>query len=331
MKKHLSLITILLLCTSGFLFGQASYLRLIEKGKYAKAEKKINKAIVKEPKDVGLNYALAVLLINRKYKGYNASKSYEYLIISNNLYANTIDEKEIKSLNKIPINRIVFQNYTDTICKYALEDAIAENTVAVYEKYLDFYKNTPYNYKNTAIEKRDIAAYKIATATNTVESFQYFISKYPFANQIAGATSKRNSLAFEIAKSADGIGDYKRFINKYPTATEVELAWLRIHELAFMVAEKENTAKAYQTFINEYPQSKQYKNAFNLFEEKQFFENTTNGNWESYKSFRENYSGNSWVEVAADSVFLISKVTKNLDALKYFHKRRRNSNIRFIL
>ena len=317
MKKHLSLITILLLCTSGFLFGQSSYLRLIEKGKYAKAEKKINKDIVKEPKDVGLNYALAVLFINRKYKGYNASKSYEYLIISNNLYANTIDEKEIKILNKIPINIIVFQNYTDTICKYALDDAIAENTVAVYEKYLDFYKNTPNNYKNTAIEKRDIAAYKIATATNTVESFQYFISKYPLANQIAGATSKRNSLAFEIAQSADGVGDYKRFINKYPTATEVKLAWLRIHELAFAEAEKENTANAYKVFFNEYPQSKQYNNAFKLFEEKQFFENTTTGNWESYKLFRENYSNNTWINTAIDSVAQIG-VRKNIaKAIKY--------------
>ena len=317
MKKHLSLITILLLCTSGFLFGQASYLKLIEKGKYSKAEKKINKAILKEPNDIGHNFTMSILLINRKYKGYNTIKSYEYIITSEKLYSNTFDEKEIKRLNKIPINTITLQNYTDTICKYALDDAIKENTVEAYENYLDLYKITPYNYKISAIEKRDIAAFKIATAVNSEESYQYFISKYPNAIQINEATSKRNERAFDLAKTADNINDYKKFISNYQKAKEVKEAWLRIHELAFMIAEKENTAKAYKKFIDEYPQSKQHKNAFNLFEEKQFFENTTTGDWESYKLFRENYSSNSWIDVAVDSITDIVFRKNNVIGMKY--------------
>ena len=109
MKRYLTAI-ILLCCTSDFSFGQSSYLKLIEKGKYSKAEKKINKALLKEPNDIGHNYIMALLLINRKYKGYDAPKSYEYIIKSENLYRNTFDEKEIKKLTKIPINAIVFQN-----------------------------------------------------------------------------------------------------------------------------------------------------------------------------------------------------------------------------
>ncbi len=317
MKKHLLLITILLLCTSDFSFGQSSYLKLIEKGKYSKAEKKINKAILKEPNDIGHNFTLAILLINRNFKGYNAPKSYEYIIESEKLYFNTYDFKEIKRLNKIPIDKIIIQNYTDTICKYALDDAIKKNSVEVYENYLEFYKNTPNNYKISAIEKRDIAAFIIASAENSVESYQYFISTYPSAIQISEATSKRNERAYTIAKTADNIADYKSFISKYPSATEVKQAWTRIHELAFMVAEKENTSKAYKKFIDEYPQSKQYKNAFNSFEEKQFFENTTTGDWESYKLFIENYSSNSWIKVAIDSIYSIGKLTKAIDVLSY--------------
>ena len=354
MKKHLSLIIILLLSTSGFLFGQASYLKLIEKGKYSKAEKKINKAILKEPNDIGHNFTMSILLINRKYKGYNTIKSYEYIITSEKLYSNTFNEKEIKRLNKIPINTITLQNYKDTICKYALDDAIKENTVEAYENYLDLYKITPYNYKISAIEKRDIAAFKIATAANSEESYQYFISKYPNAIQINEATSKRNERAFEkvkslntleayqnfinlypnasqiteaiskrnerafdLAKTADNINDYKKFISNYQKAKEVKEAWLRIHELAFMIAEKENTANAYKKFIDEYPKCKQYDAAFKLFEEKQFFEKTTIGDWESYKSFIENYPTHNWINIASDSIYSISKVTENLDALKY--------------
>ena len=353
MKRYLTAI-ILLCCTSDFSFGQSSYLKLIEKGKYSKAEKKINKALLKEPNDIGHNYIMALLLINRKYKGYDAPKSYEYIIKSENLYRNTFDEKEIKKLTKIPINAIVFQNYTDTICKNALDDAFEKNTLDAYENYLDFYRNSPTNYKNKAILKRDVEAFKIAAASNSVESYQYFISKYTNAIQINDATARRNSLAFEkaksintvdayqnfidiypkaieineatlkrneqaftIAKMSDNITDYKSFIKKYPTANEVNQAWARIHELAFMIAEKENTAKAYKGFIDKYPQSKQYAPAYKLFEEKQFFENTITGNWESYKSFIENYPTHNWINIASDSIYSISKVTENLDALKY--------------
>ena len=138
MKQYLIAI-ILLICTGNFLLGQSNYLRLIEKGKFAKAEKKINKAILKEPNDIGHNFTMALLLINRKYKGYNAPKSYEYLIKSENFYRNTFDEKEIKRLNKIPINALVFQNYTDTICRNALDDEFKKNTLEAYENYLDLY------------------------------------------------------------------------------------------------------------------------------------------------------------------------------------------------
>ena len=336
------------------LIGQSRYLKFIEKGKYAKAERKINKALIKEPKDVGHNFTMAMLLINRKYKGFNTSKSYEYLVISENLYSNIVDEKVIKNLNKIPIDKVVFLNYTDTICKYALDDAITLNNLEVYEKYLEFYKKTPLNYKNILIQNRNILAFKIAATANTVESFQYFITRYPDASQIIEAISKRNERAFEkvkslntleayqnfinlypnasqiteaiskrnerafdLAKTADNINDYKKFISNYQKAKEVKEAWTRIHELAFMIAEKENTAKAYKKFMDEYPKCKQYDAAFKLFEEKQFFEKTTIGDWGSYKSFIENYPTHPWINIASDSIYSISKVTENLDALKY--------------
>jgi outer membrane protein OmpA-like peptidoglycan-associated protein len=353
MKQYLITI-ILLLGSVYFSFGQSNYLKLIEKGKYTKAEKKINKAILKEPNDLGHNYSLAMLLINRNYKGYNPSKSYEYILISDKLYSNVLDEKELKRINKIPINSIILKNYTDTICKFALRDAIIENTLEVYEKYLDFYKIAPYNYKNSAIEKRDIAAFKTASATNSVESYQYFISKYsnasqineakarrnslafekaklfntieayqdfintyPEAIEINEATSKRNARAFELAKIANNIVDYKNFINKYPKASEVELAWLKIHELGFMQAEKENTSSGYKNFMDEYPNSKQYATALKLFEEKQFIENTTIGKWESYKLFIEKFANHPWSDVAVDSIAEIC-IRKNIvKGIKY--------------
>lgn len=65
------ILIILLSLFSCSIFGQTNYLKQIEKGKYVKAEKKLNKALKKEPNDIVLNYGMSSLLMKRKHKGYN--------------------------------------------------------------------------------------------------------------------------------------------------------------------------------------------------------------------------------------------------------------------
>jgi len=308
-------LAILFSCTS--IFGQNQYLRLIEKEKYSKTEKKLNKAFIKSPDDVELNFSMAVLLYKRGYKGYSTEKSYRYVLKATSDFQKISDEKEIKKLNRIPINSSVLDCYLDTVCRIALEDAIVINKVESYENFLSYYLMSSANYKKFAIESRDVLAYKIALNENTEESFQYFITKYPDAVQKYEAIKKRNALAFEKAKAKDNIQSYKEFICKYPSANEVDKAWESVHEIAFLEAEKENTSYSYKKFIDEYPKSKQYANAFKLYEEKQFYENTKNGNWKSYCSFIEKYFNNSWVSASMDSIFNIAKLTQDIKALEY--------------
>ncbi len=316
MIKYLTAI-ILLLAASNLVFGQTHYLNLIEKEKYSKAEKKINKGLLKTPDDIVLNYTMSTLLVKRKFKKYNCEKAYEYLTKTKTLYLKITYESEIVKLNKSSVNKKSIDDLTDTICRTALEDAIILNTVDGYQRYLDFYLLAAWRLSEKAVDKRNIVAYAIASKLNTVESYQYFITKYPSAAQLFDAKRKRNALAFAKAKDIDNIISYEIFISEYPEAIEKKQAVERIHELAFAEATKKNTAKAYKGFIDKYPQSKQYAPAYKLFEEKQFFENTITGNWESYKLFIENYSNNSWIGIARDSIYSISKVTENANALKY--------------
>jgi outer membrane protein OmpA-like peptidoglycan-associated protein len=316
MKRILAILLMLLISTN-LSFGQKRDLKLIDKEKYSNAEKKISEALLKKSDDIGLNYAMAVLLIKRKFTEYNPEKSYEYLMKAKNLFEILTDEKEQKSLAKIPINQTLFENYTDTVCKCALEDAIVINSIEIYEKFLSYYKTSPNVYKKKARENRDIVAFKTACDANTVESYQFFISKYTDAVQKGDAIKKRNAIEFGKAKAIDDIESYKEFIKKYPDAGEIGQTWERIHELAFAQAEKANTSISYKKFIDEYPKSKQYANAFKLFEEKQYLENKIDGNWNSLRSFIENYPNNSWKLVAQDSIQAIGLRTENLEILKY--------------
>jgi outer membrane protein OmpA-like peptidoglycan-associated protein len=316
MIKYISTL-LFLLFINNLITGQNKYFKLIEKKKYEKAEKKFTEELVENPEDIGLNYAMSILLIKKDFSGFDPKKAYSYLTKSKDLYSTITDESEIKELNEIPINNTVFQYYTDTICRYALNEAVTANNIDSYNNYLNYYKASPANYKQKAIENRDILAYKLVTDSNTIESYQLFMTKYPNAAQFKDARSKRNKLAFAKAQSVNNINSYQEFINKYPEAEEVTLANASISELAYAYAEKINTALSYKKFIDEYPQSVQYTKAVKRYEEKQFIENTIIGDWLSYKIFINNNPQSSWVSIAQDSIYKIGVKTKNLKVLEY--------------
>jgi outer membrane protein OmpA-like peptidoglycan-associated protein len=352
--KKISTVLFLLLFSSSLIFGQSRGLRLIEKDKFSTVERRLDKDISKQPNDVGLNYEMAVLLTQKGYDKYSPESAYMFLMKTMSLYENTTDPKVLKSLDKIPINKTLFQNYNDTICRHALEDAIATNSVEAYERFLTYFKTSPVIYLSRAVSNRDIVAFLLACEKHTVDAYQSFITKYPDAVQKGEAIKKRDQLAFGIVKGIDKIESYKEFINKYPEAPEVNEAWERVYELAFAVAEQENTLQAYKKFVDEYPKSsqyavalsrvnemnyalaekentsaaykkfldenpgsKQYEKAFKLFEEKQYLEIKRDGDWMSLKTFIDKCPNNSWKSVALDSICAIGLRTEDLGALKY--------------
>ncbi len=321
MKKFIVL-TFAIFFASNLVFGQLfqfgpSPIKLIEKGDFTEADKKISKDILKTPEDVETNFAMSLLLLQRKYTNYNSEKSYVYFTKSKKLFEAIKDEREIKKLAKIQIDNALFTRYNDTICRLAMEDVLEKNNLEGLEKYLEVFQSANENYQKEIVKSRDIAAYKIASDKNTLESYQHFISKYPDAIQNPEAIQKRNDAAFQKAKAIDEIVAYQDFVQRYPGAKEFLQAWNRIHEIAFIIAEKENTSKSYKKFIDEYPQSKQSNQAFSAYEKRQYVETITNSDWNSYKSFIDNYPTNSWKTVAQDSIYAIAMRTENLDILRY--------------
>ena len=315
MKKNLALIFCLLLSLSS-LYGQDSYLKLIDKAKFSKAEKKINKSLKKEPLNVVLHYAKSRLLIQRKYNGYNPPISYEYLSTTEQLYNKNSDEKELEKLNKIPLNSSIILYYLDTICLYALDDAIEINTVESYENYLSYFLRASSDYKKTAVKKRDIAAFQITTSKNTVESYKIFISKYPDAIQVKDAWEIIYNMVYDEALKTHTIKAYENFIANYPGAKQVINANEKIHELAFEFAKSENSSNSYKEFIIKYPKSKQFKIAKDLFYKRQFEDNISFGVWESYRDFYENFEG-PYKNVSRDSLIKIAISQNNTKALLY--------------
>lgn len=300
------------------LYSQSGYLELIEKGKYATVEKKLKKAILKNPTDVGVNYTYAILNTTRNYKNYDPYSAYNYLQTALISYKSLNDQKEIKSLNKVPINLSVFESTLNFISENAFNDASSKNSVGDYDNFLNHFVAAPSLLLRQAIEKRNEVAFNAVAIINTVESYQSFIVKYPEAIQVPKAILKRNELIFQDVRKIDQIPSYKNFILKYPDAVQVNLATERIHELAFSEASKLNTATAFNGFLVEYPLSKEYSKAYQLFEQLQFSENTVAGDLSSYKNFYNNFSRNTLVNIALDSIFSIAKRRNDIPELEYY-------------
>lgn len=315
MKKHLSIIIILLF--PFFLNGQSSYLRLIEKGKYNKTEKKIHKELIKAPDDIELNLYLSILLLQRNYEKYNTNSAYIFLLISRDNYKKINDANELKKLAKNKITLNTFSDYLDKICSEAYTDVVKKNTEQDYQLFLDFYTEMPNQYRDSAIEKRNTVAFSTAIGLNTPTAFQNFMNLYPFAQQYNEAESRRNALEFESVRKIDKIDNYKEFILKYRNAAEVNTALERIYEIAFIDASTKNTSFAYKSFMKEYPNSRQYNEANKLYFERQFYENTVQGNWLSYKSFIKKFPENIWISSALDSIYQYALINNEIAPLDY--------------
>ncbi|MEI6754274.1 MAG: hypothetical protein WCK78_14050 [Paludibacter sp.] len=330
MKKIL-FISLLFIASSGSTFGQfiiefgPNSFKLIEKGDFENAEKKISKDLLKNPDNVEANYAMGVMNIKRRYFKYSPEKSYEYMNKAKSLFEKITTESDLKKLNKIPISNESFQNYNDTICRFAMEDAISKNDVKVYQDYLKYYLLAPKTYITKVTENRNALAFLKASTDNTEESFNTFIASYPDAAQMNDAVQKRNSLAFEKAKNADKIEAYDEFVKKYPAAKEISAAWDRVYELAYAQAEKENNTQSYKKFIDSYPKSKQFEKANLLYEKFFFIDFTANSNWKKYTSYIENYPKSSMLTIAQDSLLALGVRHENLDALLYCYENMTGS------
>jgi hypothetical protein len=62
------------------------------------------------------------------------------------------------------------------------------------------------------------AAYAVATQTNSLETWNAFITDYSYSGLVVSAVSQRNKLAFTAARQLNTSGAYKQFLLSYPSA-----------------------------------------------------------------------------------------------------------------
>ena len=96
--------------------AQQKYYQLLEKDKFNKVEKKAGQALLKSPNDFTLNHIHALLYSSREFKKYNTNKAYDYIVVTQRIYADIADQKTRDKLQKKDINFTSLDKDLQTIC-----------------------------------------------------------------------------------------------------------------------------------------------------------------------------------------------------------------------
>ena len=314
MDKKFFLATIAILISFCAFSQNTKALELIWKGKYDNANKVIEKGLTKNREDVEFNFYKAYLLFQREYVGYDPVEAYKCLLTSQTYYPQ-LDANTQEKLMIVPIDLNKIEQYIDTVCKYALKDAIKANTYEAYQNYLFFYRKAADKYKDEARMYRDIEAYKLTIKQDTEEGYDAFIQTYPDAQQVADATKRRNTKGYEKATAENTIEAYEAFVKKYPNATEASEAQENIYTIALNDAISLNTSAALKQYMDKYPKSSQYYKAEMMYEEKLYNEETREGDCESFIRFVKRHPNNKWNSMAMTTALQCG--SDNVEIVKY--------------
>ncbi len=256
---------ILLILFSQLVFAQSRYTKLIEKGKYSKVWKKVEKTLAKDSQDLEANYYAALISSTpESRKFYDPYGSYLNYATSFNQYITISDYPQLERLAKAPISLSTYSSLLESILTNALEDVSQTQNIDAYERFLLYFQPNKLNafrekvenYIALALNQRNQIAFNIAFSKQGIEALEQFKKDYPKAIQVREAQLQIHALAYKLAGESKTIDAFKKFVLEYPEATQVSKAIYVLEELEFKYYSKENSFKGWSQYLKEYPTSR---------------------------------------------------------------------------
>ena len=248
MRVFILVLTALVLQSYVFAASPKRALKLLEKAKYDKVEKQLQKLLEKDSISPGAHYVYAVMYLDTGYHRYHVDTAWWYIKLARTQY-NIIEEKTKKKLARATINDSTIRWQKLRIDTAAFVEAKQEYTIAAFDKFIDSHPTAPQ--LSQAIALRNEIAWQVARRQNTYEAYQYFMKTYPDARQIKEAVDLYDVLLFQ-EKTKDGrLSSYVQFLQQYPDTPYRNEAEINILKLSTTT----NDISTYIEFLHNYPRS----------------------------------------------------------------------------
>lgn len=230
--------------------------KLINDGKFSQAHELLIKSITKDSLDVETNFYLSILFIQETSNDFFSIKlSHNYYLKAKYLFNLITDNRTLEKLNKREINKESIFMIRDSIFNVGYRNAKSINNEQAYIEFIQLDKEIPDYIVNEAITRRNSCAFEFAKKSNTINSYESYLLKYPNSNYQLITKELIDSLAFEKAKENNTILDYKKYFEKYIDSKFCNEAKQKFINLVYAEVKKQNTISSYELFIEEYPNS----------------------------------------------------------------------------
>ncbi|HEY5692250.1 MAG TPA: WG repeat-containing protein [Cyclobacteriaceae bacterium] len=217
----------------------------IQKGKWAKAEKSIKKAIRKDSINPEAKFVYAQWYFESTNPDFQIDSAYQYAMVSMTDYG-LEDLKQRDRMERFPLDSSILLSLRARIDSAAFERAKIINTELAYQKFLD--KFIYASQKENAIELRDEVAFLDALKMNTYQSFDQYLKKYPESHRTVEAKSRYEKLLFEDKTGDRKLKSYVSFYKNYPNSPYRA----EVHQQIFEISTASGELKDYLNFISTY-------------------------------------------------------------------------------
>ncbi len=184
-----------------------------------------------------------------------------------------------------------------------------QNTINAYMWLLRYYKRSVFITKSVT---EDI--YKLATRSNTIQSYKDFINEYPIFPQTKKAQHEIYKIIYKEVMQKNSIESYESFIESYPNSFLIKEANKQLEILytsIYLLIKTTNTLDAYSNFIKQYPKAPQVNEAI-------------------YKIYnitkkRNNISGYEWFISKYSKASQVKEAIQNIHKLAYNKAKQINT------
>ncbi|MGJ3233736.1 tetratricopeptide repeat protein [Marivirga sp.] len=242
--------------------------KFLEKNELAKAKKRIDKAVKKEPKDPATQFMLAKYFSHPVWSYDAVDSAHLYIQMVSDTFPK-LNMETAKKLSKKGLDSSAIANQGIVIDSLAFEKAFSENTEEAYNEYLNNYQYLIYEEKAT--ELRNQVAYDDAIAKNTTQAVSEFFRKYPNALQAQKARNVFETLYYEKKTQNQTVEEYKKYLEERPQSEFAEEAAQILLNIISSGAEKND----FQNFISQYEQFEASKIAQSLLDGLDYKENSS--------------------------------------------------------
>ncbi len=227
----------------------------LEKGRYEKAERLLNKSLAKDSLNPAARFLYSELYLDTAWRQHIDSA--QFFILRALAELDSADKKDLKRLQRIGADSSALRQQLAAVDSAAFRRATDEHSIEAYNYFISQYayaRQLP-----EATRRRNALAFRAAEEKNTYQAYQKFFLTYPEAAEAAEARERYEELLFIVNTQTGTLDSYTRFLDTYPDTPYRN----RLLKNIYLLSTARHKAAQYARFIEKYPDNSYTREAVN--------------------------------------------------------------------